>query len=155
MAVTTLAPMAMPMMSTWMFFSWFPMLYCRFVGHVLSNVHVPGTGSIWLDDVQCRGCEKSIEHCPHRLLGTHNCSHRNDVSISCCDRISCDPGSRANLYPFGSDEGDTTVPAGYICVGPIKIPFAIFDNNTLYVSSVQCRIKCTRWSSSYEFTVER
>lgn len=38
------------------------------------------------------------------------------------------------FFPFGRDEGDSGVPYGSICSGPIAIPYSIFDYSTLYVS---------------------
>jgi len=55
------------------------------VGRVIDNVYVIETGPIWLDDVACRGNERDIFKCPHRPWGSHNCGHRDDVSISCYD----------------------------------------------------------------------
>ena len=43
----------------------------------------PGTGQIWLDDVQCIGTEISIEECSHSEFGVHNCLHSNDVGVIC------------------------------------------------------------------------
>ena len=43
----------------------------------------PGTGQIWLDDVQCTGSETSIEDCPHSEFGVHNCLHSNDAGVVC------------------------------------------------------------------------
>ena len=93
---------------------------------------MPGNLYTWLDDVQCKGCEKSLEYCSHRPWGSHNCSHQNDVSIACYDRKSLP----AIFYPFGNDEGDSIVTPGYSCNGSISIPFAIFNYSTLYVSYI-------------------
>ena len=42
-----------------------------------------GTGTIWLDNVQCKGTERDMSDCQHRGWGVHNCRHSQDVSISC------------------------------------------------------------------------
>ena len=38
---------------------------------------------ILLDDVACRGWERSILECPHLRWGKHNCDHSQDVGIMC------------------------------------------------------------------------
>jgi len=42
-----------------------------------------GTGTIWLDNVQCRGNETGIEKCPNNGWGRHNCSHSEDAGVVC------------------------------------------------------------------------
>ena len=42
-----------------------------------------GTGSIFLDNVQCTGTESRIIDCPHNGVGTHNCVHSEDVGVRC------------------------------------------------------------------------
>ena len=43
----------------------------------------PGIGTIWLDDVECRGSESSIDMCQHNGWGDHNCVHGEDASVVC------------------------------------------------------------------------
>ena len=56
----------------------------------------------------------------------------------CADR--CESLTDSSLpeifYPFGTDQGDSVVTIGDDnCDGPIDIPYEIFNNRTLYVSS--------------------
>ena len=59
---------------------------CRelgFSGAVQVTSFGPGTGHIWLDEVQCTGTESSIEDCSHNEFGAHNCLHSNDAGVVC------------------------------------------------------------------------
>ena len=42
-----------------------------------------GSGSIWLDNVQCGGGEKRLLDCTANSLGSHDCSHYEDAGIVC------------------------------------------------------------------------
>ena len=42
-----------------------------------------GSGSIWLDNVNCTGSESSLTECGNRGWGTHNCGHSEDASVLC------------------------------------------------------------------------
>uniref|UniRef100_A0A669CIG2 Soluble scavenger receptor cysteine-rich domain-containing protein SSC5D n=1 Tax=Oreochromis niloticus TaxID=8128 RepID=A0A669CIG2_ORENI len=42
-----------------------------------------GSGSIWLDDVDCSGSERSLTECRHRGFGTHDCTHSKDAGVVC------------------------------------------------------------------------
>ena len=49
---------------------------CRqlgFLGAKRFYTHGGGTGPTWLDDVNCRGTEKSLLECKHRGIGVENC----------------------------------------------------------------------------------
>ncbi len=42
-----------------------------------------GTGSIWLDNVQCTGRETRLISCQSNGLGIHNCAHSEDAGVRC------------------------------------------------------------------------
>jgi len=59
------------------------LLTCRYNGQVLDTKYGPGSGRIWLDNVNCTGNETSISQCGHSGWGVHDNTHADDVSISC------------------------------------------------------------------------
>ena len=43
-----------------------------------------GTGSIWLDGVNCNGTEKRLIECASNTpTGNHNCDHSDDAGVIC------------------------------------------------------------------------
>uniref|UniRef100_A0A3B3T4U3 SRCR domain-containing protein n=1 Tax=Paramormyrops kingsleyae TaxID=1676925 RepID=A0A3B3T4U3_9TELE len=44
-----------------------------------------GTGTIWLNEVNCRGDELHLWDCPHSLQEQRNCSHKEDAGVTCAE----------------------------------------------------------------------
>ena len=48
-----------------------------------NGIFGPGTGDIFLDDVNCSGDETILDNCTHRGVGNHDCDHSEDAGVIC------------------------------------------------------------------------
>uniref|UniRef100_W5MP93 SRCR domain-containing protein n=1 Tax=Lepisosteus oculatus TaxID=7918 RepID=W5MP93_LEPOC len=42
-----------------------------------------GKGTVWLDEVNCRGTERSLQECCSSPPGIHDCTHKEDAAVIC------------------------------------------------------------------------
>ena len=66
---------------------------CKQLGYSRGSVRVSaffgrGSGSILLDNVNCRGGESSIFDCNQRKFGEHDCDHNEDAGVVCAGESS-------------------------------------------------------------------
>jgi hypothetical protein len=57
---------------------------CRELGYSSGYMtNATGSGQIWMDGVNCTGTETSLLDCPFNGWGINDCSHSEDVGLSC------------------------------------------------------------------------
>ncbi|XP_032246899.1 scavenger receptor cysteine-rich type 1 protein M130 [Phoca vitulina] len=90
----------------------------------------PGSGRIWMDHVSCRGNESALWDCKHDGWGKHNCTHQQDVGVTCSD---------------GSNLEIRLMNGGNQCSGRIEVKFqgqwgtVCDDNFNINHASVVCK----------------
>ena len=58
-----------------------------------------GTGTIWLDNVNCAGTETRLTDCTSSDFGVHNCIHAEDAGVTCSSsKLICDNHSMYQFY---------------------------------------------------------
>uniref|UniRef100_A0A8C9JBA4 DMBT1-like protein n=1 Tax=Panthera tigris altaica TaxID=74533 RepID=A0A8C9JBA4_PANTA len=106
---------------------------CRQLGcgravSALGKAHFgPGSGDIFLDNLQCCGVERSLGQCAHSGWSEHNCGHHEDAGVICS-------GSAEELPP-------PTPPGTSSCGGVMSSVSGSFSS-PLYPESYPTDIQC-------------
>ena len=58
----------------------------------------PGGGAIWLDDVDCKGTELTLDQCSHAPWGNHNCLHTEDAGVICMNSFQTSTVPNKNQF---------------------------------------------------------
>ncbi|KAI4887486.1 hypothetical protein NFI96_017746 [Prochilodus magdalenae] len=75
---------------------------CRELGcgealHALSSAYFgPGSGPVWMDDVDCSGSKSTLKNCVSPGWANHNCNHDKDAGVICSGRVRLVGGSRCS-----------------------------------------------------------
>uniref|UniRef100_I3NBI9 Hensin n=1 Tax=Ictidomys tridecemlineatus TaxID=43179 RepID=I3NBI9_ICTTR len=112
-------------------------LECGQAMSALGKAHFgPGSGDIFLDNLQCSGVERHLGQCAHLGWSEHNCDHHEDASVICSDSADLPPPTPPGMSIFFPDSGGS-----HSCGGVISSLSGSFSSPRYpenYPTDIQC-----------------
>ncbi|XP_039093882.1 putative DMBT1-like protein [Hyaena hyaena] len=114
-------------------------LRCGRAVSALGKAHFgPGSGDIFLDNLQCSGVERSLGQCAHSGWSEHNCGHHEDASVICSDAEELPPPTPPGMPPTSQDH----IPGGSSSCGGVMSSVSGSFSSPLYPESYPTDIQC-------------
>ncbi|PVD27822.1 hypothetical protein C0Q70_12996 [Pomacea canaliculata] len=127
---------------------------------VASDTFGPGQGRILLDEVNCLGTETSLEQCSHSGFFHHDCTHNEDIGISCETHPST-----VLRFRFNGEDNKTVIVAensrvDLLCQAdgrptPQMSLVSIKDNNHMLSSTSPGDIQVTESTEELSYTMNQ
>nr|XP_025866505.1 deleted in malignant brain tumors 1 protein-like isoform X4 [Vulpes vulpes] len=117
---------------------------CRQLGcgravSALGKAHFgPGSGNIFLDNLQCSGMEHYLGQCAHSGWSEHNCDHHEDAGVICSDAEELPPPTPQGLSTASQDH---ITGGSSSCGGVMSGPSGSFSS-PLYPESYPTDVQC-------------
>nr|XP_023493698.1 deleted in malignant brain tumors 1 protein-like isoform X13 [Equus caballus] len=98
----------------------------------------PGSGDIFLDNLQCSGVERYLGQCAHSGWSEHNCGHHEDAGVICSDAEGLPPPTPPGLSTAFQDHitGGSNSCGGVISSLSGSFSSPLYPEN--YPTDIQC-----------------
>jgi len=108
-----------------------------YAGTFLGNAYGPGNGTIWMSQVKCAGRETCLGRCSRTEWGySPNCTHDNDVSIS-CKLSQCSGSGDPHYISYDKKYFDYQGECKYLLSAPL-VPDQVLPDFKVLAKSQRC-----------------